>query len=194
MLALKMSRSIGIIAEDLSDVTVIRELLPRITGGRRCKLKWFVGHGCGKIKGKCKQWAVNLRARGCSALILLHDLDNKAVAILEHELRQALNPSPISRHAIVIPTQMIEAWLLSDMDAIKKVFNLSSVPNPIPNPESIFDPKARLGELVYVSSGKKKRYANTIHNGLIASEAGLDRLRTCNSFNPLEQFLLGIFS
>jgi hypothetical protein len=89
---------------------------------------------------------------------------------------------------------MIEAWLLSDVDAIQKVFNLPSVPNPIPNPESIFDPKSKLGELVYISSGKKKRYANTLHNGLIAAEASLDRLRTCASFHPLEQFVRTVFS
>lgn len=187
-----MSRSIGVIAEDHSDIEVIRELVPRITGGRRYKLKTFVGHGCGKIKGKCKQWAADLRTRGCSALIILHDLDNKTSVVLENELRQALNPSPISKHAIVIPMQMIEAWLLSDMEAIKKVFNLPTVPNSIPNPESIFDPKAKLEQLVYLSSGKKKRYTNTIHNGVIAAEVCLDRLRTCTSFSPLEQFILAI--
>ncbi|MEX5280727.1 DUF4276 family protein [Nitrospira tepida] len=188
-----MSRSLGLIAEDHSDVKVIRALIPRITGGRHCKVKPFVGHGCGKIRGKCRQWAINLRSRGCTSLVVVHDLDNKSATDLENELREALNPSPISRHAIVVPVQMIESWLLSDAIAIQKVFNLPSPPNSIPNPEALFDPKSKLEELVYISSGKRKRYINTIHNELIAAEANLERLRKCASFLPLEEFIRTIF-
>ena len=120
MLALKMRRSIGVIAEDISDVEVIRALLAKKAAGSPFTIDKFVGHGCGKIRGKCCQWATTLSRQGCNFLIVLHDLDNKPLSQLSSDLRTALLPSPISKHVIAIPVRSIEAWLLSDNAAIQR--------------------------------------------------------------------------
>ncbi len=54
---------IGIIAEDKCDVDVIAELVSKIVPGKRFSTKHFLGHGCGKIKGKCFIWAQVLKNR-----------------------------------------------------------------------------------------------------------------------------------
>jgi hypothetical protein len=84
----------------------------------------------------------------------------------------------------------IEAWLLSDSNAIIRAMNLSQNFAQIPNPQSIPDPKRKLGEIIYLRSGRTKRYINTKHNKKIAAEVDITNLRRCSSFLPLESFLL----
>jgi hypothetical protein len=182
-------KRIGLIAEDSSDVEVINELIRKIAAGRQFTIKKFVGHGCGKIRGKCLQWAQALKNQRCSSVILLHDLDNKSLPELEKQLKDSFRPCPIKKNVIIIPVQEIEAWLLCDEVAIKKALNLKDKVTHVANPESIVDPKKRLEEIIYLRSGKTKRYINTIHNRKIAAEISLTKLRRCKSFSPLEKFL-----
>ena len=128
-----MPKLIGLIVEDKSDGDVIRIMLQKILAPKRFKVLVVHARGCGKIKSKCRKWAENLRIRGCKALILVQDLDNKSSHVLNGELEYALRPSPIAHYAIIIPTQMIEAWLLSDGEALQATFTLSTVPST-PNP------------------------------------------------------------
>jgi hypothetical protein len=187
-----MPKTIGLIVEDKSDSDVVRAMLQKILSPKRFKVLVVHARGCGKIKSKCRRWAENLRIRGCKALILVQDLDNKTYAALNGELEYALRPSPIDLYAIIIPTQMIEAWLLSDGDALQATFALSTTPST-PNPESIFDPKATLRDLVYVLSGKRRRYVNAIHNTHIAAALNIQKLQACPSFRPFERFAQSIF-
>jgi len=184
-----MSKVIGLIAEDMSDIDVLRTLIRKVSGKTVLKTQHFVGHGCGKIIGKCNQWAHDLKRRGCTSLIVVQDLDNKTLVQLVNDLKNALQPCPISRNIAVIPVQMIEAWLLSDAKAISKALNLLDTVNEIPNPEALLNPKSRLGEIIRIRSRGEKRYANTIHNAKIANEIRVDRLRRCRSFKPFESFI-----
>ncbi len=58
-----MSNHIGVIAEDNSDVEVVRELIKKIVPDKKFSINSFVGHGCGKIQGKCFQWAGALKTK-----------------------------------------------------------------------------------------------------------------------------------
>jgi hypothetical protein len=180
-----MSR-IGIIAEDASDVDVVRSVINKIA-----KLNYgvdkFVGHGCGKLRTKSKPWSLNLRERGCKYLILVHDLDTENPNELKNKLGKAIDPCPIEFHIIVIPEKEIEAWLLADHQAIKKAMNVSV--GRIKNPEGINRPKEHLRDLIFMKSGHRSRYFHTIHNKKIADACTLDNLRRCKSFRPLEEFL-----
>ncbi len=184
-----MRNRIGIIAEDDSDVDVVDQLIPKVVPGKEYSIRKFVGHGCGRIQGKCAQWAIVLKARGCTMLIVLHDLDTRVLSKLESELRQILGHCPIQKNVIVIPIREIEAWLLSDNVAIQKAMNLGSVVPRVPNPQNITDPKKKLGEIIYLRSGKRKRYLNSVDNRKIAAEIDLNNLRRCSSFVPMEEFL-----
>jgi hypothetical protein len=183
-----LSRHIGIIAEDKSDVEVVKILMGKIRPGRRFSVRSSVGHGCGRIKSKCREWARNLNLRGCYWLILVHDLDEADLRGLTQELSTALQPCPIERYVVIIPIREIEAWLLSDPQAIRDGLNLRSTPSHIANPEAIFDPKRKLGEIIGSRSQGGKVYINTIHNAKIAQHLALDKLHACKSFLPLEVF------
>ncbi len=58
-----MAMKFGIIAEDKSDVDVIKEFLAKYLKPSEFSVKHFVGQGCGKLKSKCQAWAVNLKKR-----------------------------------------------------------------------------------------------------------------------------------
>jgi len=184
------SKAIGIIAEDNSDVQVINELIKKIAKAAY-NIKFFVGGGSGKIIDKCFAWAQNLRDQGCRYLVRVHDLDTATITNLRAALQSALNPSPITTHIIVIPVREIEAWLLADQDAITKAMKLKNLLNQVANPEAIQTPKEYLGRLVYARSGHTRRYVNTIHNPQIAAVCTLSKLRRCQSFVPLDQFISG---
>jgi Domain of unknown function (DUF4276) len=183
-----MSKRIAIIAEDESDVEVITTLVRKLRPTRNVSFKRALGHGCGRIKSKCREWANNLSLRGCQLLILVQDLDNADGGELARELAAALRPCPIMPHVVVIPIREIEAWLLSDPRAIRAALNLRSTPSHIANPEAIFDPKRKLREIIESRSQGRKIYINTIHNARIAQHLALSRLRNCRSFLPLEAF------
>ena len=121
------------------------------------------------------------------------DLDDKQHQALHLDLVNSLTPSPIADFAVVIPIRMIEAWLLSDGAAIRSTFKLNSTPE-VPNPQSVVNPKSKLEELVYVHSGKKRRYISTIHNGPLSAALDLDKVRTCTSFRSFEGFIKHVFS
>lgn len=182
-----MSILIGVIAEDKSDVDVIEEIIAKKRPRNRFKVRKFVGHSCGKVRTKCREWAKNLQMQKCTLLIVVHDLDENNINDLRTQLEAILQPSPIADHIIVIPIREIEAWLLADHSAINKTFGLKL--KRIANPESIRRPKERLRDLVYLRSNKRKVYANTIHNKRIAANASVREFARCSSFVPLNQFL-----
>ena len=183
-----MSIQIGVIAEDVSDVSVAKKLLQK-RATKSFQVKHHIGHGCGTIVAKCGNWAKNLSDRGCSLLILLHDLDEKNLATLRANLHAALTVSPIKKIAVVIPVREMEAWLLSDGAAIAKALNISKEIPPVGEPERQPDAKKKLGELIYKTSEKKVTYVNTIHNEKIANEIALEAIRAkCPSFAAFDDF------
>lgn len=189
-----MGKLIGIIAEDNSDVGVIEALVAAVAPHAKFSVKKHVGHGSGKIKSKCRQWAEDLYRNGCKALILVQDLDSKDHVSEERIIIASLKSCPIMKRSIIIPIQMIEAWLLADSEAIQRALNLRICPKPVSSPELLPDPKRKLEEMISTCSSKEKRYINTIHNPKIAREIDVSKLRACSSFRPLETFAKEIFA
>ncbi len=184
---------IGIIAEDDSDVESARVLIRRISKRDDIGVKRFVGQGCGRINRKCQSWASTLRLKGCRHLIIIHDLDRKHLAALRYQLEQAIYPSPITPYLICIPIEEMEAWWLSDPEAIRKALNLRVTPRVKGRPQDILSPKEHIGQLVRVCSQKTKKYLNTEHNAKIAEHVSLTKLRTCTSFIPFQAFVSDYF-
>jgi hypothetical protein len=184
---------LGVIAEDKSDVEVISALAAKILG-RPVPMKHFVGNGCGRIVAKCRGWSKALATQGCSALVLLHDSDERDPEELRRTLEKALVGSAIAVRAVVIPVREVEAWLLADHSAVTAALGLKSNMSRVASPEAIFDPKRRLGEIIFERSGHRTIYVNTIHNTKIANKCKPANLRRCVSFKPLERFLLSLLS
>ena len=180
---------IGVIAEDTSDVEVTKALLLKLKSPKSFCVRHFVGDGCGKLRNKCRAWAQQLHLRGCSALLLIHDLDRRDLAQLHRDLVAALEPCPITKHAIVIPIEEIEAWLMCDANALKRVFSLKKLPKLPGNPELVTSPKERLESLIWIQSRKTRRYIHTVHNVTIAKQVTVSSLRKCSAFRHFERFV-----
>ena len=178
---------IGLIAENDSDYRVMSELTAKIIPSNSFTYKKFAGGGCGKLRRKCAAWAQNLLNRGCSHLVVLHDLDNNDEVELREDIEGKINDIRFDAKVVLIPVQEIEAWLLSDAEAIRRVFNMDRTPRVPTNPESVNNPKEKLRDVVWV--GAKKRYINTIHNEKIASALDLRKITTLRSFRPFPGFL-----
>ena len=181
------SLRIGIIAEEDNDVDVLRELTCKILQEKRFSFKKFVGHGCGKLRQKCRAWAFSLLKQGCSFLVVVHDLDERKEHELRAELEGKIGKIQFTLTVILIPVREIEAWLLSDPKALKRVFRMSRIPKITTRPETIPNPKRFLSNLV--SSHSRKQYINTIHNRQIANQLILESLNRCPSFSRYPRFL-----
>ena len=187
MATLKASKSIGVIAEDISDVEVVSLLLEKYVSKNQFAIRRFVGNGCGKLRNKCKTWAETLVKSGCEHVLVFHDLDRQIEAELRATLEKKLPKEKFPTTLIVIPVEEMEAWLLSDEDALRSVFSLKATPKPYPNCELIQSPKEEIGRLIWTSA--RKRYLNTVHNQRIAEKASLAKLRRCASFLPFDQYI-----
>lgn len=181
--------SVGIIAEDDSDVEAARIMMRRIAKSDRIGVKRFVGKGCGRLRRKCGVWAANLRDRGCGLLIVIHDLDRRGISQVRREIEDALAPCPIDNYLICIPVEEMEAWWLADPLAIRKALGLDRTPQVKGHPEAIPSPKERIGVLVRTCSRKRKIFVNTEHNAAIASELDFDKAKKCKSFVPFFEFV-----
>jgi hypothetical protein len=184
-----MTKLVGVIAEDISDVDVVKVIIKKIAH-KKFGIKYFVGHGCGRLRNKGRAWAQALKERGCQLLVLIHDLDANRVDQLLSAIRQALDPSPIEEHVIVIPVRELEAWLLADHKAIEKTFKFKKTLKKIANPEAIQHPKEYLRDLISQRSERRIIYVNTAHNEKIAENCAISSLERCASFKPLEDFIV----
>lgn len=183
----RKSQQLGIIAEELNDVEVIDELTRKIVKEEAYSISKFVGHGCGKLRRKCRSWAEILLKKGCEILIVIHDLDRNEESALRSDLESFLEGIAFTNAIVLIPIEELEAWLLSDAKAIKEVFNLRALPKTPRAPEKIASPKEALAKLVNKES--KAQYLNTVHNRRIARVMSLDSLKCCPSFSTYPRFL-----
>src|SRR5262249_40750824 len=138
---------IGVIAEEENVVEVLYELTCKLIRENAFSFTRFIGHGCGKLRNKCRAWAAALVRRGCTHLMVSHDCDggepNALRALLEAEVKDSG-----SRFAIIlIPVEELEAWLLADPDALQTVFRMQRRPKVPATPERLPDPKKFLERL-----------------------------------------------
>jgi len=182
-----MAVKIGIIAEEHNDIDVIYQFTCKLTPENSFSFSTFVAHGCGRLRNKCQAWSHNLIRRGCTHLVVIHDLDDKDQDSLRLELENSVRDTACSGRIILIPVFEIEAWLLSDPLALQQTFNMKKAPKIPQNPETIRHPKEYLRDIVWKDS--KKRYINTIHNKKIASILRIDKISICSSFTPYPAFV-----
>jgi hypothetical protein len=157
---------------------------------RNIGFKRFVGNGCGKLRRKCRAWAENLVRQGCPWIVVVHDLDQYDENKLRAELNHAIADVRARATVVLIPSRMIESWLLYDGEAIAKAFNERKKPRLPHDPESLPDPKDYLEKLV--SKEYDKQYLNTKHNELIARHVNIDLLNKSRSFAPHRPFVLKV--
>lgn len=183
-----MARKIGIIAEDLSDVEVLKTLGHKVSK-KKFSVSHFVGKGCGPLAKKTPGWCKSLMTKGCTSVLLVHDRDRNNAVDLRRKLEKILEDVPQQVTSVVIPIEELEAWLLSDSDAISSALNLQQPIREIHHPERIDSPKEYVGKEVWRVSGKRVQYVNTVHNGMIAALVDVEKIRAkCPSFAGFSDF------
>lgn len=187
MVTLKMSKKIGVIAEDASDVAVISEIFLKYMKDSEFSVKHFKGNGCGKLRSKCGSWAAMLSKSGCENILIFHDLDRNDEKVLRKDLLSKIDHAHSEKSIIIVPVEELEAWLLSDEKAIKEVFRLTKAPKKINDCEAVKSPKEHLRKLVWALG--KKRYLNTRHNQKIASKAEKSNFLRCKSYTALDTYI-----
>lgn len=186
-----MAVKYGLIAEDASDILVIKKLAKKVSG-KNISAAHFVGKGCGPIKKKAPGWCKAFQSKGCTQILLVHDRDRHDAEKLRRELEVVLDAVPQARKLVVVPTEELEAWLLSDHYAIKTALNLKKPIKEEHHPERINSPKEHLGAAVWKISEKKVNYINAVHNPIIAEHIDVARItKKCPSFEPFAQFFKG---
>lgn len=178
---------IGLIAEDYSDIGVLKELAAKKLRPHKVGFKRFIGKGCGKLRRKCRVWAQNLIRQGCSWVVLAHDLGDCEEKKMRRELEQDISVVSEKARVVLIPVREIESWLLHDPNALVKAFKGRKKPKLPGLPESLSDPKKELE--VIIRKNFDKEYLNTVHNVIIAKHIDLNRLHKATSYLPYPFFL-----
>lgn len=184
-----MSKSmIGIISEDDSDFVPLSCLIRRVSTNQKLSFKKKLGRGGGNIIKKCGKWSIELKSYGCSKLIIAYDSDEHSPSEIYGKVKCALGECPISKYIICVPVQEIEAWFLSDLENLNSIFRFNTKPKLKGDLENINSPKEKLEEIVYKNANKL--YLNTAHNGVIAENINVQKIRgKCPSFEPLYSFI-----
>lgn len=178
---------LGVIAEDETDGQTLRVLLQRLRGSGT-KVLTRSDQGCGAIGRKGERWVNDLYRAGCSAVIIVHDLDRRALAELRQQLGK-IQPPPGTALYVCIPVEEMEAWFWADANVLTKI---ARQPTPAhPSPEKIPSPKEALMRLSR-DGGKKPRYATSDNAGL-AQELDLTVCaQRCPAFAALCTFVAGL--
>lgn len=185
-----MSCKIGLIAEDDSDVEVIKEIIKNIRK-IKCSYKAFAPEGCSKVRDKCTKYVTQLFEWGADLVLVFHDLDRRKIEELRKDLTSRVNAAPKCRLCIIIPVEEIEAWFLADENAINNSFLRPCILKGVPSPEKIVDPKGFITRKSRIHG--KPRYSNTTHNGKIASKLDLSKVYIkCPSYRPFHDAITSL--
>lgn len=182
-------KKIGLAVEDESDFETVRILINRVILKEWIGFKKTLWNGCGRLHRKATDFARTLVSRWCNLIIIVHDRDDNDLDKLREELQASLDKA-YHTNFVCIPIEEIEAWFLSDTNALKVVFGLTKEPKIPWSVENINSPKEKLGECVHSCSGGSKIYINTKHNPLIAARIDINKIyNKCSSFKEFFDFL-----
>ena len=182
---------IALIAEDATDCDAIRKIVHRILG-TNTRTKLWASKGCSTLKRKLSAKLKVLSNEGCTAFVILHDLDrNPQNNCLNDEAKlrktlefEASKVKSINKH-ICIPVEELEAWFWADPDVVKYVGRGKG--DAKKNPHLIAKPKE---ELIRLSGENRKPRYSTNMNVELAEMLNLEICSDrCSSFKALVDFL-----
>jgi len=180
----------AVLAEDESDVATLVVLIRRLAEDDRVPIR---GRGFGGGGDLLKYGAreLGLYARFARRFVVCHDCDTADYVERTRKLiDKVIKPSGVDgQFCALVPVRTIEAWIVADLEAVKKVLTGWGGAKPVGNPEGVDNPKLLLDRLTR-KDGVKPRYVNAIHNQRIAAHLDLQRIRaSCPSFEPLHSLV-----
>lgn len=192
---------IGVIAESDIDCSTVATLIRRLAAERgrapgTLGVRKRAANGCSKLRRRAQRWMAELADEGCSAAVLVHDLDrNPCTHALnnEAELRRELSalrcPREL-RRLVCIPVEEIEAWFFASPRVMAQIAGTQAKINS--SPHLIAGPKELLKQLSR-GANRKPRYSPN-DNPRLAEELELDECaRRCPAFRELQTFVQSLF-
>jgi hypothetical protein len=187
---------LGVLAEDDNDCEVIRVLIRRIFEARGVRsgawrLQKRAGKGCSKLKRKTARWLVELAEAGCTAAIIIDDLDRNPLngslndeAALARELAAIPVPHGLPR-LVCIPVEEVEAWFFSSEQALERACGKPQ--KALASPHLVAKPKETL---IRMSRGanKKPRYSENENHKLAEVLDLTECKKRCRAFAELYNF------
>jgi hypothetical protein len=181
----------AVLAEDHSDAESLVTLVKRISGMPRLPVKSKGFGGCGELCRKAWSHIQTFADQGATHFIVCHDSDGNDDREIQLKVETAIKNKMVLNHphCIVVPVQEIEAWVIADEDAIRRVIPTLSIKG-VPSPESVGSPKEWLRK--ESKRGRSKPlYVPTIHNRKVMEQINLAKLEMkCPAFGPLKQFVV----
>lgn len=172
---------VAILAEDDSDAEALSNIVRQILTGVRIKPKGYDGGG-----GLCRKGARDIKTwwtLGFRTFVVCHDADkNSPESIRDKLLKEVVVPAEAAGNCcIAVPVQEIEAWLIADEMAIKKVIPKFDFKGHS-QPEKLDDPKEWLIEQSEAENGKPL-YSPKTFNPAVAKQLRIDVVqKKCPSF------------
>lgn len=127
-----------------------------------------------------------LYAKGASVIVAVVDTDATAVGERRRLLQDAVKVCNERQIPVCVSygvaVQSLEAWLMSDVSALKTVFKSTRDVAEPPNPETLPEPKNDLNRMVQnLTGGAVKTYSN--HADEIARQSDLNKIQSrCKRF------------
>jgi hypothetical protein len=181
----------AVLAEDHSDAESLVTLVRRISGMPRLSVKSKGFGGCGELCRKAWNHIQIFADQGATHFIVCHDSDGNDPLEIQRKVEAAIKNKMVLNHphCIVVPVQEMEAWVIADEDAIRRVIPTLSI-KVVPRPESVGGPKEWL-QKESRKGGSRPLYVPTIHNPRVVEHIDLEKLeRKCPAFRPLKQFVV----
>ncbi|WP_157662021.1 DUF4276 family protein [Burkholderia ubonensis] len=182
----------AVIGEHQSDVDTLANIVKRLCGNERVTIKGKGFNGSGELLKRGASQLQLFRDLRCEKFIACYDSDGCNPEERRQELiREVFKPSGISVEncVAVIPVNMIESWILADLDAISNVIKFWPLGKGVPNPEGVRFPKKHIEDLS--EKNHRPRYNHATMNAAIAKYLNLDLVRRkCPSFDSLRKFVL----
>ena len=189
---------IGVVAEDPTDCDAISVLVRRIgaeVGDVRIGINKYSGKGCSKLRKKLEPWMRSMVKEGCSAAVIVHDLDRNPdngelndLGALRALLERTAVPAGFYR-LICIPVEELEAWFWSDPALVSEVGRGTGKHSE--SPHLIRKPKEALIRLS-IGSNRRPRYS-TNDNASLAEKLDLVLCaKRCRAFRELSDFVRGL--
>jgi len=181
----------AVLAEDKSDAETLAALIRRILEDDRLSVAQKGFGGCGQLRNKAESHIVRFRRDGCTHFLICHDADGVDPTEIRRRVRGAISASLAwseKTHAIIVPVQEIEAWMIADEKAVASTIPSLSIPRTA-HPETIRRPKEWLVDASR-KGNSKPLYAPAIFNPKVAKALDVDKVAgKCPSFRELANFV-----
>jgi Domain of unknown function (DUF4276) len=187
----------GIMGEDDSDVATLKVLIQRLAERHRLRCPVFSKKGYNGWAQMFRKGVAQLQLFDelqCAKVVICYDADGPEEKAKERRRkveREIITPSKVAARCFaLVPVQELEAWILADLDAVKKLITSLKVPKEFSSPERVRNPKEKLITICRCPLTRKQRYSPPQDNERVAPHLDLKVVeKKCPSFSSFVEFI-----